>query len=167
MSTLVRTERLELRPVPPEAAAALADDRAVAASLIGAELDPGWPRRDLLDVLPRQSARNHDQARFGVWMIILRETQTVIGDAGFHGPPSDETIEIGYSVVRAHRRHGYATEAAEALIGWVLAEEDVRTIIARCDEDNEASIRTLERLGFTRTRGSGGELHWRRQGAPA
>lgn len=162
MPTPLRTERLELRPLPPAAATALPDARALAASLIKAALDPGWPRQDLLDVLHHQAGRNDEEARFGVWVIILKKTQTVVGDVGFHGPPSERAIEIGYSVVRAHRRRGYATEAAEALIGWVLAEEDVTTIVARCDVDNEASIGTLERLGFTRTGGSEGELHWRR-----
>lgn len=150
-----------MQPLAPAAARALPEDRKEAARIIDSTLDPGWPRRDLLDVLPNQAAASPEDARFGIWVIILRDSQTVIGDAGFHGPPRNGTVEIGYSIVRAYRRRGYATEAAQALIAWVLSQENVNTVVARCDEDNEASIGTLERLGLSRVGQATGQLHWR------
>ena len=93
-------------------------------------------------------------APFGVWVIVERATGTVVGDIGFMGPPDDRaTVEIGYSVVPDRRRRGYATEAARAMVGWALRRPDVNAVVAGCDEDNVASIRTLERTGFDRTPG--------------
>jgi RimJ/RimL family protein N-acetyltransferase len=37
----------------------------------------------------------------------------------------------------------------------------VHTVVAACDADNLASIRTLERLGFTRDSEADGQIRWR------
>ncbi|HWE33292.1 MAG TPA: GNAT family protein [Solirubrobacteraceae bacterium] len=157
------TERLELRPLPQAAAAALPGDRDAAARMIGAKLSDEWPQPDVLDVLPRHSGLDPSSLQFGVWLIIERASDTVIGDIGFFGPPGEErTIEIGYGVVPEQQRRGYATEAAGALAGWALRQPGVDAVVARCDVDNQASIRTLERAGFERIGEDGGQLRWRR-----
>ena len=157
------TDHLELRPLPQAAAAALPDDRDGAGNLIGAKLSDGWPTLDVLDVLPRHSKLDQDSVQFGVWLMIERESGTVVGDIGFFGPPGDDrTVEIGYGVAEEHRRRGYATEAATGLAGWALRQPGIETVVARCEPDNEASIRTLERAGFERAGEDGGQLRWRR-----
>jgi ribosomal-protein-alanine N-acetyltransferase len=159
----IRTDRLRLEPIPPAAAAALPADRVTAARLIGAALSPAWPQPDLLDLLPHQATAPPWQQRFGVWAIVERRTETVIGDIGFHGPP-DATgmVEVGYSVIPDRRRRGYATEAATALVAWALVQPAIRTVAARCEADNPASIRTLERVGFERVAEADGIIAWRR-----
>ena len=160
--TQLETERLELRPLPPEAARALPRDRATAERALGASLAPDWPQPDLLDVLPLQAAAGRVAARFGIWVIIERETRAVVGDVGFRGPPGDDgTVEVGYSVIPDRRRRGYATEAARALVAWAMSQPGVREVVAGCDRDNAASIRTLERLGFSRTGATSDEIRWR------
>lgn len=162
VSELVHTERLELWPLPPAAAAALPEGRDEAARIIGARLSPDWPGPDLLDVLPMQSGASDAHARFGVWVVVHRKAGSVIGDIGFFGPPNDRTVEIGYSIVPEHRRRGYATEAARALIAWARGQAGVDTVLARCNDDNQPSIRTLERLGFARAGEAESQIHWRR-----
>jgi [ribosomal protein S5]-alanine N-acetyltransferase len=158
----LQTERLELHPLPAAVAAALADDRETGARLLGVAPSPTWPHADLLDILPLQAAAAPDDERFGVWVIIESETATVVGDVGFRGPPgSDRTVEIGYSVVQDRRRRGYATEAAAALVDWVLSQPGVLAVVAGCNPGNVASIRTLEKLGFCRDGEANGELRWR------
>ncbi|MHB8649207.1 MAG: GNAT family N-acetyltransferase, partial [Gaiellaceae bacterium] len=67
----------------------------------------------LLDVLPLQAAAAPSDECFGVWVMIERDTGTVVGDVGFIGPPDESGIvEVGYSVIPDRRRRGYATEAA-------------------------------------------------------
>jgi [ribosomal protein S5]-alanine N-acetyltransferase len=152
--------RLELKPLPAAAAAALPHDREAAAELLGATLPPAWPQPDLLEVLPMQAAVEPDHERFGVWVMIERETNSVVGDAGFMGRPDDGIVEIGFSVIPDRRRRGYATEAARALLDWALREPGIEGVIARCDAGNEASIRVLERVGFTRGDEAGGLIRW-------
>jgi [ribosomal protein S5]-alanine N-acetyltransferase len=156
------TERLALVPLDPAAAAALPDGRISAAQLIGAELSDDWPAGDLLDVLPMQASIPPEQAHYGIWVILERTTNTVVGDIGFFGPPGPAgALEVGYSVVPDRRQRGYAIEAARALVGWALGQPNVRTIVAGCDEDNLPSIRTLERVGFSRTGRVESQLRWR------
>lgn len=157
-------ERLDLLTLDPRAAAALPDDRARAARVIGAQLAADWPARDLLDVLPMQASASPENARFGVWVIIERDTNTVVGDIGFFGPPgADQTVEVGYSVVPDRRLRGYATEAARTLLEWALGQSGINRVVAGCDSTNLPSVRTLERLGFARVEPIGDQLRWRLQ----
>ena len=113
-------------------------------------------------MLPMQAATAPDDAHFGVWVIVERASDTVIGDIGFFGSPTVEgTVEIGYSVVADRRRRGYATEAVAALVGWAKRQPNVSAVLARCDEHNVPSIRMLERLGFARTGKIDQLLAWR------
>lgn len=167
-ASLVVTERLELRPLPARAAAALPGDRAGAARSLGAPLAAEWPQPDLLAVLPRQAAASPQTERFGIWVMIERDSGTVVGDIGFHGPADESgSIELGYSVIPARRRRGYATEAATGLIGWALSQPGIQLVVAGCEAENAASIGTLERVGFRRTGEAGGEIRWRFPGGAA
>jgi RimJ/RimL family protein N-acetyltransferase len=157
------TSHLVLRAMPPAAAAALPDDRAAAAAVLGAALAASWPQPDLLDILPLLARTPPDGVRFGAWVVVERDTNIVVGDIGFLGPPDgDGVVEVGYSVIPERRGLGYATEAATALVGWALAQPGVTAVLAHCDATNAASIRVLERAGFGRVGEAGGVIEWRR-----
>ncbi len=159
---MLLTDRLSLVPLAPAAAALLLDAREEAEAELGVALAAGWPQSDLLNILPRQAALAPRDAVWGIWLMQERAERLVIGDAGFHGPPSEEgAVEIGYSVAGPYRRRGYATEAARALSAWARRQEAVSAVLAGCDPDNEASIRTLRRLGFRETGLEGNQLRWR------
>src|SRR5262245_2609495 len=53
---------------------------------------------------------------------------------------------------------GYASEAAHALVDCALAQDGVDAVVAGCAPDNIASVRTLERLGFTPTGSEGDDM---------
>ena len=147
-----------LSPLPPAAARALPVDRATASRVLGAELSGEWPGRDVFDVLPLQE----EAGQFRVWVMIERDTSTVVGDIGFvGGPGEDGVVEIGFSVVPSRRRRGYASEAVGELVSWASMQPGVRTVVARCRADNAGSIGTLERAGFVRTQVTGDEIEWR------
>jgi ribosomal-protein-alanine N-acetyltransferase len=144
------------------AAAALPDDREEAARLLRVSLAADWPAADLLDLLPMQAAARPDDESFGVWVMIERESATVVGDIGFVGSPGpDLTVEMGYSVIPDRRRRGYATEAACLLVDWVMAQPRVAVVVAGCDVENVPSIRVLEHVGFVRTEETNKEIRWR------
>lgn len=56
----------------------------------------------------------------------------------------------GYALATAYHGKGYVTEAARALLGWGFGTGLLHRVAARCDTRNLASVRVLERLGFTR-----------------
>ena len=153
---------LELTPLPAAAAAALPDDRATATRLIGASLPDPWPQLDLLDVLPVQASAEPADEPFGIWLMIERDSNIVVGDVGFMGPPDGGVVEIGFSVIPDRRRRGYATEAARSLVDWAFSEPRIREVSARTEPENEASARVLVATGFARVGDSRGVVRWRR-----
>jgi ribosomal-protein-alanine N-acetyltransferase len=58
--------------------------------------------------------------------------------------------EIGYALGRDHWGQGYMQEALTAVINYAFAELGLHRIEADVDPRNNASIRTVERLGFQR-----------------
>ena len=156
----VEGRRLDLKPLPAAAAAALPGDRETAARIVDVTLPVDWPASELLDILPIQACAGPDDEAYGIWVMIERETNFVVGDIGFLGRPADGGVEIGFSVLPEQRRRGYATEAATLLLAWALGQPDVRRVLARCEADNEGSIGVLERVGFTRIRDVDGVIHW-------
>ena len=157
----LETEHLTLRPLPAEAAAALPRDRAEAARILGAKLEPDWPLDDIAGNLRLQATAPPGDELYGVWAVIERETGLVVGEIGFEGHPAVGTVETFFSVVPSRRRRGYASEAARALVGWAFQQPGVVHVHARCQPQNFASIATLERAGFHLTREDDGLLHWR------
>ena len=148
----VHTLRLDLRPLPAAVAQALPHNRETAALLLGLTLPAAWLQADLLDALPIQTAARSEDELFGVWAMIERESETVIGDIGFMGPRGEDgTAEIVYSVIPDRRGRGYATEAARLMVDLALAQPRVRAVVAGCSRENVPSVHVLERIGFVRT----------------
>lgn len=81
--------------------------------------------------------------------VITHEEAGVIGSVGFNRTQR-EAWEIGYWVDKAVQRKGVATEAARALLTWGEQEFGVRQFVAGHFQDNPASGRVLEKLGFIR-----------------
>jgi RimJ/RimL family protein N-acetyltransferase len=57
---------------------------------------------------------------------------------------------LGYCLDDGAWGHGYATEAARALLQWGLDTLDLNRVQAEVDTRNGASARVLEKLGFVR-----------------
>ena len=82
------------------------------------------------------------------WLIALRDQDRAIGTiaARMRG----HAVDIGYALARAAWAHGYATEAAGAVVAWAEERPDVHRVWAVCDVENTASARVLEKLGMSR-----------------
>ncbi|MFF3314358.1 GNAT family N-acetyltransferase [Streptomyces sp. NPDC003035] len=105
-----------------------------------------------------QLARDPSAAPWITRAAVSEPDGTVIGDAGFHGPPDETgTVEVGYTVVPAYRRRGYARAMLRALLVRAAAEPGVRTVRATVRSDNQASLATLAGFGFTRVGERGNE----------
>ncbi|HET9017922.1 MAG TPA: GNAT family N-acetyltransferase [Thermomicrobiaceae bacterium] len=162
----LRTERLELIACTATVTEAALADPAEVGRLLGVRVPAGWPSNDLRDILPgylRDVAADSDLLGWGPWVIVEAAGRVVVGDAGFHGEPdAARTVEIGYGILPAYRRRGYATEAARGLVGWAFGRPGVARVVAECEADNVGSIRVLERLGMARAGVAGSLLRWER-----
>jgi len=85
---------------------------------------------------------------YGFNLIVRRDDKRVIGATAIVGPPHRGAATIGYAIVPAARRQGYATEAVAALTAWAIAQPEVDEVKAQTLPDNEPSIRALLRVGF-------------------
>lgn len=63
--------------------------------------------------------------------------------------------EIGWIFHPDYQGHGYATEAAVALLDLAFKDGEIHRVMARCDARNSASAKLMERLGMRR------EAHFR------
>ena len=64
--------------------------------------------------------------------------------------PNYRSASMGYCLDDAAWGHGYATEAARALLQWAFDTLDLNRVQAETDTRNAASARVLEKLGFVR-----------------
>jgi RimJ/RimL family protein N-acetyltransferase len=64
--------------------------------------------------------------------------------------PDYRSAALGYCLDEAAWGHGYATEAAHALLRWAFDTLDLNRVQAETDTRNAASARVLEKLGFER-----------------
>lgn len=105
---------------------------------------PWWGHRaDLLDADPRDTR--------SAIQLIVREG-VVVGSVGFHGPPDAAgIIEVGYTVLPAHRRQGMARAALSAMVDQARRDPSVRVVRATGAPDNEASLGLVRSAGFVHT----------------
>jgi RimJ/RimL family protein N-acetyltransferase len=83
--------------------------------------------------------------------LVLAGSGTVIGSAGFVGPPGAEgAVELAYGLAAEYRGKGYATEAAKALVGFAFASGQVRTVRAHTLPLTNSSTSVLTKCGFRR-----------------
>lgn len=116
-------------------------------------------RRYLMDgnVFPREwsAERIHDsQALFerrgvGLWLVRQKTSNELVGFCGFLVLPSvNPEPQLIYAMFERFSGNGYATEMAQASIGYARENAGFDRIIASVDEINIASVRVLEKLGF-------------------
>ncbi len=101
---------------------------------------------------------------------ILQKEMKLIGHVSLFPVERKEcaTWEIGYIFSPTYQNQGFATEAAKAVIAYAFNELGAHRVRGRCNPDNVASRRVLEKCGLTR------EAHFRqnvffrrdRQGRP-
>lgn len=98
---------------------------------------------------------------WGVWLVINKKNNTVIGDIGFKGKPNSEsTVEIGYGIIPSEQGKGYATEAVMRIIQWAFSFKNVNKVVAECLNDNIPSIKVLEKLQMKRIGSENNMLKW-------
>jgi len=93
---------------------------------------------------------------FGVWTILKKDTDEVIGRAGFSFREGFEGPELGYVIGRPWQGQGYATEVCRAILEYGFEELGFEEVHAFVRPENEASLRLCRKLGMNckETRGT-------------
>ena len=87
---------------------------------------------------------------FGVWTVVRRSDNRIIGRAGYSMRNGFDEIELGFLIGKEFQRQGYAYETCKAILEYgryMLQFEHVQALVKK---ENEASIQLCEKLGFER-----------------
>jgi ribosomal-protein-alanine N-acetyltransferase len=122
----------------------------------------------------RQLARMW-QPPYGDRAVVLRATGELVGLVGLvpsllptlpkqagepFGALHEPQIGMFYEIAQAHRRQGYATEAARQLVAWARDNLHLAQIVGTTEFANTASQATLRKLGMTLLENRSGEPPW-------
>lgn len=145
---ILQTQRLHLRKLTTE-------DAPFVLKLVN---DPTWLR-----YIGDRGVRNLEDARayilngpvdsyrrrgFGLYLVELRDSGAPIGLCGLIKRPELEDVDLGFALLPNFTGHGYAREAAAAVLEQGHGELGINRIIAITLPENERSIGLLENLGF-------------------
>lgn len=158
--TELRTERLTLRHFRAD------DEDDVAAAFdvyrwpevtrwLGGDSKP-WPDLDAArQKLARWATYSEEHPGYGIWGVIPRDVGRPVGTVLLsplqlsEGGP-DEAIEVGWDLNPDYWGHGYATEAAAALLEHAFSTLGLEIVHAVAYPENSRSLAVMLRLGMTR-----------------
>ncbi|MEO7318446.1 MAG: GNAT family N-acetyltransferase [Chthoniobacteraceae bacterium] len=156
MNDIIHTQRLDLIPLSPaELRAAIDEDRSTMGRLLGVAVPATWEiRREFLELRLRQLEANPALQPWLIRGISLRDESRLVGDIGFHSEPfaarapSEKSLELGYGVLAAWQRRGFAREAIGAMIQWACEKHEVRRFVLSINPENHPSQALAAKLGF-------------------
>jgi len=100
---------------------------------------------EMKDAVPGERGRWFQTA------IQRKSDHILLGDMAFCPMRTDpRQAYFGFTLARPYWRHGYAGEAARAVLDYLFDELEIHRVVAECDAENINSFRLLERLGFRR-----------------
>ncbi len=85
---------------------------------------------------------------FGIWAVVDKKSENLIGWAGLSFLDSNPEIEVGYGLAKAYWGTGMATEAAWASLRYGFEELQLDRIVAVAVPENAASQRVMEKAGM-------------------
>jgi ribosomal-protein-alanine N-acetyltransferase len=143
----LETERLRLRQVRPEDAKLvyryLSDDEA--SRYVDFKADSlRWAQGHVQNL--RRHYRHREWLR---WAIERKADGLYLGMCGYHGFFGEHRAEIGYELGREHWNQGVITEVLRTVVPFGFAEMGLHRIQAWAATANGASVRVLQKAGFT------------------
>ena len=147
---MVGTARLDLVALEPAILALIErDDVAAVERELSMRVPAGWTQTIPARLRLEQLAADPSEQPWLVRAIVLRRHRRVIGSIGFHDPPDQHgRVEIGYDIIPAERRKGYAREAVLGLTAWAYATNQARSCAVSITPNNMPSLALTRALGF-------------------
>jgi ribosomal-protein-alanine N-acetyltransferase len=144
-SEILTTARLTLRPIRAEhkqAIIPLISEREVARNLL--RVPHPYLDHHFDEFLAEMSGSDTD----AVFSIFIQNEDRLCGGIGLHLAPEHNRAELGYWLGLPFWGHGYATEAARAVVEYGFDKLKLNRIFASHFSGNDASGRVLQKLGM-------------------
>jgi ribosomal-protein-alanine N-acetyltransferase len=85
---------------------------------------------------------------FGFYAMLSKAHNKVIGMCGLVKREGLEHVDLGFAMLPAYTKSGFAFEASRSCITFAKNNLKLKTLAAICNTDNDASIKLLTKLGF-------------------
>jgi 8-oxo-dGTP diphosphatase len=148
--TALSTERLTLRPWQDSDATSLhrlLNDWEVIRTLTRVPFP--YSRKDAQSWIATSRERLGQGSAYNLAITGLDgEKEILVGGIGLNVDPANRAGDLGYWIGRAFWGHGVASEAADRLARWALANLDIDRLESVVLTDNAASMAVLRRVGF-------------------
>ena len=146
----LETDRLRIRPYREDDATSLHD---VFGSPEVMKWTPSAPSKDVAETAQRLARTMAFTARqppgMGLWALELKHTSEFLGQVGlFPVEGKGPEVEVAYELAPRVWGHGYATEAARALVDYGFGELSLRRIVALILPDNARSRNVASKCGL-------------------
>lgn len=95
-----------------------------------------------VDIWLNNQLRRYKKDGFGLWAVILKETNVLIGQCGLTVQKINdkEVVEVGYLFNKAYWHKGYATEAAIACKNYAFNKLNINEVFSIIRDNNIPSI---------------------------
>jgi RimJ/RimL family protein N-acetyltransferase len=106
------------------------------------------------DHLIRRIDRHFAQHGFGLWAVEIKWARRFIGFCGLSVPTFEThftpAVEIGWRLAKDSWGTGYATEAANGVLGFAFTDAGLEEVLSWTVPANVRSTQVMERLGMHR-----------------
>lgn len=86
---------------------------------------------------------------FGRWAVYEKSSGSFVGSFAAIPIKDTDKMQLGYALLREMRGKGYATELTKKGIEYFFEKTDYPIVHAQTESENIASMKVLERCGFT------------------
>jgi len=104
--------------------------------------------QEATDYIESRFTQSYKQFGFGMYAVVLKETNTPIGICGFVKRDSLPDADIGFAFLPQYEKKGYAYESAAAVMKYGRDVLQLKRVLAITSQDNESSGRLLEKINF-------------------
>jgi RimJ/RimL family protein N-acetyltransferase len=153
---ILETDRLRIREIAPSDFDGLFE---IWSNPEAMRLFPSTLDRQGMDEWIERNLNRYEQYGHGLWAVVLRAEEKLIGDCGLVIQDVDgvEELEVGYHFNPKYWGRGYATEAARACMEYAFDRLGRRRVISMIRPENLPSRRVAERNGLRIEK----EIYWR------
>ncbi|HEY1639179.1 MAG TPA: GNAT family protein [Streptosporangiaceae bacterium] len=145
---LLETPRLRLRRFQPADTAAFAAYRSDPQVARYQSWAAPVPVAEAATLVGELASGDPDQPGWFQYAVEVKAGGGLAGDLGVNLHENRRQAELGFTLAPQWQGHGYAAEAARAVLRDAFERRGLHRVSAECDARNHRSARLLERLGF-------------------
>ncbi|MFP3833340.1 GNAT family N-acetyltransferase [Chryseobacterium sp. SIMBA_028] len=93
--------------------------------------------------------KDYGENGYGRWAVIDKSNNEFLGWCGLKYDSSKDETDLGFRFFEKFWNRGVATESAIACLKYGLGQLKLKKIVGRAMSENIASIKVLQKLGFT------------------